>query len=57
MVSPDDRRAFVDALEAGLARVAANRIEQDAMRTHYTRNFDMEAAHRGWLRALRLERG
>jgi len=55
MVAPDDRRAFVDALEAGLAKVAAQGVDQSAMREHYARNFDMDAAHRGWMRALRLE--
>jgi hypothetical protein len=45
----------VDALEAGLAKVAANGVDQSAMREHYARNFDMDAAHRGWMRALRLE--
>jgi glycosyltransferase involved in cell wall biosynthesis len=57
MAPPDDRGAFVDALEAGLARVAAQGVDQAAMREHYVRNFDMDAAHRGWMRALRLERG
>jgi glycosyltransferase involved in cell wall biosynthesis len=54
MVSPGDKQAFVDALEAGLAKVAANSVDQAAMREHYTRNFDMNAAHQGWMRALRL---
>lgn len=55
MVPPDDKQAFVDALEAGLARVAANGVDPSAMREHYIRNFDMNAAHQGWMRALRLE--
>ena len=55
LVAPDDRQAFVDALEAGLAKVAAHGVDQSAMREHYARNFDMDAAHRGWMRALRLE--
>jgi glycosyltransferase involved in cell wall biosynthesis len=57
MVAPDDRQAFVEALEAGLAKVAANGVDQSAMREHYHRNFDMNAAHLGWMRALRLEKG
>ena len=55
MVAPDDPQAFVDALQAGLAKVAANGVDQRAMREHYARNFDMSAAHRDWMGALRLE--
>ena len=54
MVAPDDPRAFVEALEAGLRKVAANAVDQSAMRDHYARNFDMNAAHRGWMKALGL---
>jgi glycosyltransferase involved in cell wall biosynthesis len=54
MVAPDDPRAFADALEAGLKTVAANAVDQLAMRDHYARNFDMNAAHQGWVKALGL---
>jgi glycosyltransferase involved in cell wall biosynthesis len=54
MVAPDDVKAFVDALESALKKVAANAVDQTAMRDHYARNFDMHAAHEGWMKALDL---
>ena len=52
MVDPGNPRAFVDALEEALQKVASNTVDQAAMRAHYEKYFNMAAAHRAWTRAL-----
>src|SRR5260221_7579864 len=54
MVDPDNVREFVAALDLALQKVASGAVDQEAMRAHYEKYFNMAAAHRAWKQALGL---
>jgi glycosyltransferase involved in cell wall biosynthesis len=54
MVAPDDREGLSKALIETLERLETGEIDGNRVRDRYVAGFDMDAAHRKWLSALKL---
>lgn len=54
MVEPGNVSELTAALNAALDMIVAGNVDAEAIRARYHEGFDMEAAHRAWMKALQF---